>query len=68
MKSVAEGIATCQSTFELSQKLRVEMPNATFVYKILYEGLTPQLAVNAMLKRELKDEAIVSKPSPKIIS
>lgn len=56
MTSVAEGIATAQSAYQLAQKFEVDMPNSTYVYRILYEGLSPKQALSEILSRELKDE------------
>ena len=56
MKMVAEGIKTTAATHFLAQKLGVEMPIAEQVYRILYEGQSPQQAVRALMTRALKDE------------
>lgn len=56
MKSVAEGVATAQSVHELAKKHNVEMVNAEYVYRILYEGLSPKQALKEILARELKEE------------
>lgn len=56
LSSVAEGITTAQSVHELAKKQEIEMPNAEFVYRILYENLSPQEALKAILARELKNE------------
>lgn len=60
MNSVAEGIATAKSVYELSKKYRVEMPNAEYVYRILYENLPPKKALQEILSRELKEELTIS--------
>lgn len=56
MKSVAEGVTTAKSVHQLAQKQGVEMVNAEYVFKILYEGLSPKAALKAILSRELKEE------------
>src|SRR3989338_3284111 len=56
LSGVVEGIATAESVHELARKQKVEMPNAEFVYRILYEGLSPRQALKEMLARELKNE------------
>lgn len=48
----AEGIDATRELFHVSQKLAVEMPITTVVYRVLYEGLSPADAVQALLKRE----------------
>ena len=56
MKMVAEGIKTARSTYQLAGKMKVEMPIATQVYQILYEGKAPKEAVRELMSRELKVE------------
>ena len=56
MKMVAEGIKTARSTYQLARKKEVEMPIATQVYQILYEGKDPKEAVRELMSRELKIE------------
>ncbi len=55
-KSVIEGVATAESAFELSKKYNVEMPIVEQVYKIIYEGEEPAVAVNNLMSRSLKSE------------
>jgi glycerol-3-phosphate dehydrogenase (NAD(P)+) len=54
--SVVEGVATAESAFELSKKCNIEMPIVEQVYKIIYEGKDPALAVNDLMSRSLKSE------------
>jgi len=56
MKSVAEGVATAASVYELAKKHQVDMPNSTYVYRMLYEDLPPRKALKEILARELKEE------------
>ena len=56
MKTVAEGVPTAQSVHELSKSFEVDMPNSEYVYRMLYQGLAPKLALQEILARELKDE------------
>jgi glycerol-3-phosphate dehydrogenase (NAD(P)+) len=55
-KSVAEGVATAESAYALSQKYLIEMPIIEQVYKILYEDKDPSLAVKDLMERSLKSE------------
>ena len=55
-KSVAEGVATAESAYALSQKCAIEMPIVEQVYKILYEDKDPSLAVRELMERTLKSE------------
>lgn len=55
-KSVAEGVATALSAFELSQKFGVEMPIVEQVYKVIYKDKNPAEAVNVLMNRALRSE------------
>lgn len=44
-KTVAEGVHTAKALFNLSQKLNVRMPICCAVYKILYEKITVEQAI-----------------------
>lgn len=54
--SVVEGAKTARTIPMLTKKYGIEMPIATSVYRVLYEGLKPEEAISAMLSRKLKDE------------
>lgn len=54
--SIAEGVTTSKSAYELTQKLGVDAPIIQIVYKVLYCGLSVQEAVSALLAREMKPE------------
>ncbi len=56
MKSVAEGVSTAESAFELSKKYNIEMPIVEQVYRVIYEGKEPQQAVKDLMERSLKPE------------
>lgn len=58
MKMVAEGVKTCQSTYQLAQKLGVEVPITEQMYLILYEDKDPRRAVSDLMARDLKSEGI----------
>ncbi|MHB8880308.1 MAG: NAD(P)H-dependent glycerol-3-phosphate dehydrogenase [Thermodesulfovibrionales bacterium] len=55
-RSVAEGVATAQSAFELSRKFNVEMPIVEQVYKVLYQDEDPAIAVHNLMNRTLRSE------------
>lgn len=55
-RSVAEGVATAESAFELSKKHNIEMPIVEQVYRVLYEDKDPSLAVKDLMERSLKSE------------
>lgn len=52
----AEGVATARELYHLAQSRNVEMPITEQVYRVLYEGLAPQEAVEALFKRESRSE------------
>jgi glycerol-3-phosphate dehydrogenase (NAD(P)+) len=52
----AEGVATARELYALARKTDVEMPITEQVYRVLYEGLSPQAAVEALLKRDPRPE------------
>lgn len=52
----AEGVTTARELYQLAKQLRVEMPITEQVYRVLYENLPPQTAVEALLKREPRQE------------
>jgi len=53
---VAEGVATAREVRGLAQRLKVDMPITEQVYRVLFEGLAPQSAVEALLRREARPE------------
>jgi len=55
-RTVAEGVKTAESVYNLSSELGVEMPISHAVYHIIYEGLSPKEAVYQLMTRDLKQE------------
>jgi glycerol-3-phosphate dehydrogenase (NAD(P)+) len=55
-RSVAEGVATSLSAFELSRKCGVEMPIIEQVYKVIHKDESPADAVNMLMNRALRAE------------
>jgi glycerol-3-phosphate dehydrogenase (NAD(P)+) len=55
-RPVAEGMPNAASVHKLAQRLGVEMPIVTAVYRILYEGASARAMVDGLLSRELKAE------------
>jgi len=55
-RSVAEGVATSLSAFELAREKGVEMPIIEQVYEVLYQGNDPETAVLSLMNRALKSE------------
>ena len=56
IQQVVEGVKAARAVHEVAEKLGIEMPIVNQVYRILYEGLTPREAVEALMSRELKPE------------
>ena len=53
---VAEGVVTARSTYQLSQKLGVQMPIAEQIYRVLYEDKPLQDGLRDLFGRERKAE------------
>jgi len=53
---VVEGLYTCVSALQLSQALNIPMPITEMVYKITYEEMPIQKAVQGLMERTVKAE------------
>lgn len=53
---VAEGVWTSRVVVEQAARRGVEMPIASAVVRVLYEGLSPQAAVRELMERDPKSE------------
>jgi len=51
-----EGVATARELHQLASRMNVEMPITEQVYRVLFDNLPPQAAVEALLKREPRSE------------
>ena len=56
MVMVAEGVNTTKSVHDLSRRLGVEMPITEQVYRVLFEGKDPLVALRELMTRDLKSE------------
>lgn len=56
MKMVAEGVKTTKAVLDLARRAGAEMPIASHVGRVLYEGMHPRDAVLSLMTREAKDE------------
>ncbi|MGR9045443.1 MAG: NAD(P)H-dependent glycerol-3-phosphate dehydrogenase [Gammaproteobacteria bacterium] len=52
-----EGVSAAKQTYLLARKHGIEMPITEQTYKVLYEDLSPSVAVQNLLDRELKPES-----------
>ncbi|MCX8069503.1 MAG: NAD(P)-dependent glycerol-3-phosphate dehydrogenase [Thermodesulfovibrionales bacterium] len=55
-RTIAEGVTTSKSAYELSKKMSIEMPITEQVYNTLYNNLPPDVAVKELMTRSLKPE------------
>jgi glycerol-3-phosphate dehydrogenase (NAD(P)+) len=55
-ETVAEGVMTAASAFELAELHRVDMPIVQMVNRILFEGHVARHAVPELMARELRSE------------
>ncbi len=53
---VVEGVETAKAAYHLAAKLQVEMPITQQIFQVLFEGLSPQAAVNNLMLRQRKNE------------
>ena len=56
MAAVAEGVNTSRSVCDLTRKLGIEMPITQQVFRVLFEGLSPREATDALMRRPVRDE------------
>ena len=56
--SVVEGVATTKSVMELARKYKAEMPIASAVHAVLYEGMDPIDGIARLMSREPKAERV----------
>jgi glycerol-3-phosphate dehydrogenase (NAD(P)+) len=53
---VAEGVKNAVSAYELGKKLNIELPIINEIYYVLFENKSPIDAVNALMRRDAKQE------------
>lgn len=58
MTEVAEGIDTTKATVALAKQNEIEMPIASEMYQVLFEGKSPLEAVRALMVREPRREQV----------
>jgi glycerol-3-phosphate dehydrogenase (NAD(P)+) len=56
MRMVAEGVKTTRAVLDIAARTGIEMPIATHVGKVLYQGLDPKDAVLSLMTRDPKSE------------
>ncbi len=53
---VAEGVWTCRSVYERLRRMGLEAPIMEGVYRVVHEGVSPQQAMQELLRRTPRDE------------
>lgn len=56
IQQVVEGVQAAKQIYSLARELDVDMPIVEQVYRVLYQGLAPQQAVQNLLTRDYKSE------------
>lgn len=56
MESVAEGVSTARAVYHLAEKKGIDMPITEQVYRVLFEGLSPQEATDQLMTRPVRKE------------
>jgi len=56
MKMIAEGVYTARSAHALADRHAVDMPIVREVYRVLFENKPPELALEDLMGRDLKQE------------
>ena len=56
MRNVAEGVDTTVAALRMAEDLGVEMPIASYAYRVMFEGLEPERAVKGLMSRAPKSE------------
>ncbi len=56
ISQVVEGVMAARAVHQVSSHHRAEMPICEQVYRILYQGATPESAVQALMNRDLKSD------------
>lgn len=56
MNSVAEGITTTRSVYEIAESKKIEMPITQSIYRVLFEGLDPATATTELMMRPSRSE------------
>jgi glycerol-3-phosphate dehydrogenase (NAD(P)+) len=56
IRQVVEGVLAAKAVHEVATRLGIEMPICHQVYRIIYEGVSPQDAVGTLMRREIGPE------------
>ena len=53
MTMVVEGVRSCEATYELAQKLQIDMPFVDAIYDVVFNRNNPREVINKMMQRPL---------------
>lgn len=56
MTMVVEGVRTCQATYELAEKLEIDMPIVNAIYDVVFNRNNPEDMIAKIMKRPIKAE------------
>ncbi|MEQ9068274.1 MAG: glycerol-3-phosphate dehydrogenase, partial [Gimesia chilikensis] len=56
MEAVAEGVNTTRSVYNLAEQRGLEMPITTEIYRVLFEGKSPEYATQTLMTRPPREE------------
>lgn len=56
MDSVAEGVTTTRSVYDLAELKGIEMPITTEIYQVMFEGKSPVEATDSLMSRPPREE------------
>jgi glycerol-3-phosphate dehydrogenase (NAD(P)+) len=56
MDQIAEGVPTTQAAVKLAARYQADMPIATHLHGVLFEGVAPKAAVTGLMSRPARDE------------
>ncbi len=56
MTMVVEGVRTCEAIVGLAQEKNIEMPICEAVYDVLFNEVSPEEGIKALMARDLRDE------------
>lgn len=56
-KKTVEGVRTAKVVYELAQRMHIDMPITSEIYKVLYENKDPKQSARDLMLRDLKPEA-----------
>ena len=57
IQQVVEGVKAAKAVHEVAENLGIEMPIVNQVYSIIYKGVSPRDAVEALMRRAIKAES-----------